>query len=293
MQVSKVSRRQMFMGAGLRLGHLLDEGAAGTPPLVAGPSDAAFATYLNQYFPGSEQIKLSGVRSLSAIVVHAGDVPVKALALRWTVETATGTHSEVVFHVMPAFMSKDGKKNAGVARRKLLSPGRAVLLTPVTVVTSGAYARGYRPDLTKSLQTNLKRNFYGALASNVPASAVTVSVEGVYYSNETTSGVEGSALHKHVRLLQNAEHDQALSVIRPVRESTTQAVPKKLSQRRFRELSQKGSVIKRDYQQARKQHARRFVKLLQRHGRTALVHHLSRLLRYPKIHAGAEAKATV
>lgn len=293
MQLKGMNRRQMLTGAGLLAGGSAAASVSSTAPQLAGAADTAYGTLLGKYFAGAlTEAKLAAVQPVSAVLVNQSKtLGIRAVAVRWTVTTAQGVHSEVVFHMTPGYMAKDGAKTVGVARRLLVPKGRAVLLTPATVVTSGQYSRGYRPHLTKDLQRNLRRQFYRTLASTVSASAVVVSVEGLYYSDGTISGAEGSALHQHVRLVQNAEHDQALSVIRVVREAATGKTPTKLAKRRFQRLSRKGTVVKRDYQYARKQHARKMVKTLKKHGQAVMVRHLETLLKYPKINAGPETKA--
>lgn len=252
------------------------------------PHDPAYAAAMKASFPAVHADPLFAQLSpLSCLVVNGHSKSIRAIAARWTVQTAKGTHNEVIFHHSPAWFPAKGKPGSptshGVGRRSLVKKGQTVLLTPHMTLTSAAYNRGHRPDLPALTTRSLQRRFHATLATHTNLSQVQVEVKGIYYSDGSVSGSYGGRVHRHMRVLQNAEHDQAVSLLRFVKTYPVSKLARKLNARRYTPLTADATQAKRAYQRARKQHAEYFRLHLQTNGANALLAHLHRVAGYARV----------
>ena len=193
-------------------------------PLIAVLSldDPASAELLEQHFPGFSQ--LPAFRRYSAmayLITNHGTASARAVTSVWT-QTGTDGFTKAVFHYFRPRAERKPKQHFGLKGNKtrftakvaLLKPGETKLLTPYFCWSSSYYKKSGQAALLKLLLSSYKTTFPVQPSALPLALPCTLSIDAVAGIGCRIYGADKHGLGKMLRTTRNAEHDEAISVIK-------------------------------------------------------------------------------
>jgi hypothetical protein len=252
--MSKLSRRD-FIGVGVAAGAAAvfprkvlaytrvtdasSQDAAAVSQLVVQPLvDAASASRMNRLFPGLlDDQAFQQVRPVAFLVTNTGKTSIRAFSSHWTIATPAGNSEFSLMHYFHPRAGYEGRKRMhwGITgnrtrrtgRISIIKAGATRLVTPFFNWSPAYYAEHNSPDWNKLLRRRTRTDVnLSALAS--PDSRVTMTIVAAITRNYSAVGPQSQQLARIFSVTRNAEHDEALSILKRVREGDSAEEVRKL-----------------------------------------------------------------
>lgn len=231
MSLTKVTRRQALAAAGaVAAGAAVTAAMPRMPPVkrrrnrlakarrmirFTPASHPKFKQRLERHFPGlSLQAEFGQLAPLAVLVTNAKGPALKALSLTWRLETADGPHESTLF-----FYHRATSRYPMSAQRHLARRRQTILVTPFFNVSRQRFRNGRQPDWSKARE---KGEAPAVLLDQMGrARKVRVRVDAAVYSDWRLIGPDHGGLGRHLEIRRNAEHDEAVAMLRLLRDDAS------------------------------------------------------------------------
>ena len=185
---------------------------------VCRPSDSNFGEMLSQYFPGFAESSLyPKVKAHLLLVANHSSQSIRAMQAIWTNPLSSlSTGGLTSRYVIPPHKSLRTRKTSG--SKKLLHAGEIGLVTPFFVWRNTVYKkRAYSTkQLERHLKTTLRSRKKHVRKITKSTDPILGHIIGVIYKNHSVKETTGADLHQYFSVTRNAEHDEALSLLKVV-----------------------------------------------------------------------------
>lgn len=225
---AQVSRRQFFISgiagacAAAVTGSSLMAGAQGSDSELSGLSlveshDSTFESHVREHYPGLlEDPGFAQVKPLSAFLSNESSKGVLGFSITWQI-----TSGKQVYQDTLTYYSRAGQRSLSKTRpatsgsMQLLPAGSVRLISPYFVWSEGHYA-AKKPVNWKAVVK--PREPHGFLLNQAGRSeSVRTTVDGVVFADHSVTGTDAKKYNVRFAIRRNAEHDEALSVLRELK----------------------------------------------------------------------------
>ncbi len=245
-------------------------------------ADPGFSAELDSLFPGlSADPVFQKIKPLAILVTHHAGPSVRALTALWTITLPAGTYQTSLFCYSHAGMrsQKRPAKTLASGQREVLKANQSRLVTPFFTWSPRQYAKNPSPDWNSLLDQSDVGPF---LASQLDtATEVTAELDGVVFSDRKLLGPDTQNLTKRLTVRRNAEHDEALSILKKVKAgASAQDIENVLIAHATAMRASTVADIKGVYLQARRHHAQILLKIFENKtlaGFTKVLHKMTKL----------------
>lgn len=299
MNANGISRREFVLATGvLAAGHVI---SSASPALkhavqvnsqglavaqrevsVMSSSHPLFLDRLDQLFPGfSQHPKFNMISPLTFLMKHVSGPPIKACSVVWSIVTADGS-----FETSSFYYSRSGRTNVISGRKHLLEAGNTALVSPFFHRRPQKPQSPFPDDWAQGLGGNESQSFL--LRKVQRANRIFVQLDGVIYADSVVVGPDSKNLARHFAVRRNAEHDEAVSMLRFMGTGPTRAeIIGRLRQHKSIEGIRKGAASRSNadehwYYHARTLQARTLLRYFQAHGQSSFQNTLAALAKQPK-----------
>jgi hypothetical protein len=227
----KLSRREVILGAGMViLGQSLasalpkapfwNASASGSAHSVSllPASSPAFGPTVERLFPGlASQSGFQAIRSMTFLLQHKSGPGVRAFSVTLAITNPSGVQETSLF-----FYSQTTVNSLMSGKRHLLRKGRSRLVSPFFNWQPDEYTRvSTTLDWDAMLNQNKLRKL--VLQQAKTATEIHVQLDAVVFADWTVAGPDKTNLARHLMIRRNADHDEAVSLLRAIRAGATRA----------------------------------------------------------------------
>ena len=234
--IRNLSRREVLLGGGMViLGQTMASALPKVPFWNANPvigsatggarsvslipsSDPAFDAALKRLFPGlAGQAGFQTIKPLTFLVQHAGGPGVRGFSATVAITNASGLHETSLF-----CYSQTTSKSLMSAQRHVLRKKKLRLVSPFFNWLPGDYTKVSADlDWDGLFSQNTLRKL--VLQQAKTATDMRVQLDAAVFADWKIVGPNKSNLARHLAIRRNAEHDEAVSMLRAVRAGATRS----------------------------------------------------------------------
>ena len=188
--------------------------SGGRMVLLTRSSDPNFATQLDSLFPGLAQDSIfQTISPVAVLVTNSSGIAIKAISLEWSITSASTVSRQSYF-----FYLRPGTKALLSGQRAIIENGKTRLISPFFSWNPKRFRSGGSPRWGKILNGSKARKSLVQQLQGAPV--IDVKVSAAVYGDHVVIGPERANLAKHFRIRRNAEHDEALSLLKTVNPSS-------------------------------------------------------------------------
>jgi len=182
---------------------------------VSSPLNELFLPQVDSHFPGLRKDPLfQSILPASLLVTNTSGPPIKALSVTWSLPAPSGIDRKNFF-----FYVRPGRKHLLSGARNLLGAGQTRLVTPFLTLNSKRFRKGHgKVNWERKITKGQARKHFMEMLGNLASAQA--EVDAVLYSDWILTGPDPSDLGSHIAVRRNAEHDEALAVLRSMKSAS-------------------------------------------------------------------------
>lgn len=200
--------------------------AAGRLLSVASVLDPEFGAHADSLFPGLRQnLNFQLIAPSSIIATNTSGPAIKAVSVRWAIVNRAAGYNTSSFHYV-----QSGAGTLVSGNKSILSPGETRLITPFFTLSTQEGVSGFEFKWNR-LDAKECEYFKFIVRETQGSTRVNSEIDAVVYGDWTLAGPDSSSLGDHLRIRRNAEHDEAVSILKAIaKDPTDQAIADTLNQ---------------------------------------------------------------
>jgi hypothetical protein len=188
---------------------------------VTRPTDSTFTAFVDNTFPAlRDDRRFDPVMPSSILIRNDSDYGVRGVSIIWTIVTPAETlkYSQQ-FYYKTGTRRRNGLKSSITSQFNLIERGATRLFTPALSLGSGNYATASKPlKVLKRIDTRSLTIEKLGRATNVR-----IDLDAVLFEDWSIVGPDIGNMAKILRVQRNAEHDQAVAMIKFLRTNSSSA----------------------------------------------------------------------
>ena len=242
-------------------------------------ADPLFSTTVEKVFRGlTSRSHFDDVRPLAALITNNSELPVRGYCIRWLLTNPDAT----IFDIPIFFYSNARGRQLISGRHDIIKHGETRLVTPLFTINDSKLQQKSNSDFSTVFTSSKFGRFLADKLSST--TGIDVQLDAVAFSDGVVIGRDDADFANRFRIILNAEHDEAVSLGRLIRnKAPAQIIEAKIHGHIRADAARRTSGYEQFYFRARSRHAKLLASALQRGQRRAVGRALWALHKTPRL----------